>query len=135
MSSTTQLHLDPIVIGTQLETALIGLNKKVCSPKVGFGSVLLDAVDFAFSELSGSNGQAFYLHLKSSFGISRETIPVDVEAFVDALEQVFGPGALIVEAQIMQALHRRVPDFRFSSKDGLSFVSYLVNCRSYINSM
>jgi hypothetical protein len=136
MSSTTQLQINPVVIDTQLETALICLNKKVVSKKVRFDSLLLDAVDSAFSMVSGSNSQALFSRLKNSFGISRETIPLDVEAFVDALEQVFGQGALLIEIQIMKSLHSKVPHFRFSSKqDALYFISYLENLCSYVNSM
>ena len=136
MSSSTQLQKSEETIEITLEAVLITLNKIPAQIKPTFESILLDAVDTAFSKVSDSNSKLLYVHLKNSFGMSRETIPLDIDAFMDALEQVFGSGALLIESQIIKTLHSKVPQFKFSPKaDALSFASYLTNIRSYINGM
>jgi hypothetical protein len=125
MSSTTQIQND-CSTESRLELVLIELNKLGAPGKAYFDSLLLDAVDSVFSALSGSNRQALYSHLKSVFGVRREAIPVDLEGFVASLECMFGDGAFLVEAKMLQALHGKVPAFRLSQKQGeLSFLRYL----------
>ena len=136
MSSTTQLQQNEEQIEITLETVLIALNKTQAPTKPTFENILLDAIDTAFSTISNSNRQTLYNRLKNNFGMSRETIPIDVEAFADALEQVFGKSASLIELQIIRALHNKVPHFLFSPKtDDLYFASYLENIRSYINTI
>ena len=136
MNSTTQLQRNQdAAVTIKLEpTFTIRLNnKKVDSSKANFDSLFLEAVDSTFSMLGDSNKQALYFHLKNSFGVSREAIPHHIEVFANMLEQVFGQGALLLEAQIMETLQRKVPRFRFSPKQGeLSFLDYLESLRSFL---
>ena len=138
MNSTTQLQLqrnqDEAVIINLEPTCTIRLdNKEADSSETYFDSLFLEAVDSAFSMLGDSTKQAIYFHLKNSFGVSREAIPHHIETFVNALEQVFGQGALLLEAKIMETLQRKVPRFRFSPKqEELSFLDYLESLRSFL---
>jgi hypothetical protein len=134
MSSTTHLQIKNEQTETGLKTLLIDLNKVSCPKNTAFERILLEALDTTFSKLSYSNKQAFYLHLKKDFGIQRATIPYKLEIFVNALEQTFEHGAVLVEAQVMAKLHSKVPAFKFSKKHGvLSFVNYLERLRSFLN--
>jgi hypothetical protein len=136
MNSTTQLQINPdAAVTIKLEpTCTLRLNdKKADSPKADFDSLFLEAVDSTFSMLGNSNKKALYFHLKNSFGINREAIPHHIEVFANMLEQVFGQGALLLEARIMETLHSIVPRFRFSPKQGeLSFLSYLESLHSFL---
>jgi hypothetical protein len=53
-----------------------------------FDHIFLDAVDYAFSCLGESAKTSIYFHLETQFKISRKDIPVEVEAFSDALEHL-----------------------------------------------
>ena len=138
MNSTTQLQLqrnqDVAVIINFEPTCTIRLdNKKADLSKAYFDSLFLEAVDSAFSMLDDSNKQALYFHLKNSFDVSREAMPHHIEVFTNTLEQVFGQGALLLEARIIETLHRKVPRFRFSPKqEELSFLGYLESLRSFL---
>ena len=136
MNSTTQLQNNQnAAVIIKLEPAFtIGLNdKEADSSKADFDNLFLEAVDFTFSMLGDSNKQALYFHLKNSFGVSREAIPHHIEFFVNALEQIFGQGALLLEAQIMETLQSKVPRFRFSPKqEELSFLDYLECLRNFL---
>jgi hypothetical protein len=108
-------------------------NKKADSSKANFDSLLIEAVDSTFSMLGDSNKQALYFLLKNTFDVSREAMPHHIEAFVNALEKVFGQGALLLEAKIIETLQRKVPRFRFSPKqEELSFLGYLESLRSFL---
>lgn len=137
MSSTTTLQqICPVVVDSNLGVALIELNKRVASGKATFNTVLLDAVDSAFSTVSDLNSEALYAHLKQRFGLSRRAIPYDIEGFTAALEEAFGEGALLIEIQIMKALHNKCPHVEFAPKQAqLSFPKYLEHFRSQIKNM
>ena len=136
MNSPTQLqrNQDAAVIINPEPACIIRLNnKKADLSEAYFDSLFLGAVDSTFSMLGDSTKQAIYFHLKNSFGVSREAIPNHVEAFLKALEQIFGQGALILEARIMKTLQRKVPRFRVSpKKEELSFLDYLECLRNFL---
>ena len=138
MNSTTKLQLrrnqDSAVIINLEPTCTTHLdNKKADSSKAHFDTLVLEAVDSTFSMLGDSNKEALYFHLKNSFGVSREAMPHNIEVFTNMLEQVFGQGALLLEARIMETLSRKVPRFRFSPKQKeLSFFDYLERLRSFL---
>ena len=135
MSSTTQLqrNQDAAVTINPEPACIIWLNyKKAGSLKADFDSLFLEAVDSTFS-MGDSNKQSLYFYLRDSFGIGREAIPRNIEVFANMLEQVFGQGALLLEARIMQKLHSKVPRFRFSPEKGeLSFLGYIEGLRSFL---
>lgn len=136
MNSTTHLHKNieaALVIKPEPMCAISVGNEKPCSSKPDFDGLLIEAVDSALWMLGDSNKQVLYYHLKSSFGISKEAIPQNIEVFAKLLEKVFGQGALLLEAKIMETLHSKVPGFRFTPKQGeLSFLDYLEGLRSFL---
>jgi hypothetical protein len=135
MSSTTQLqNPQDIIITISLESnSPICLSNEKPDLNVSFDSLLLGAVDSAFSRIGPLAKHAFYFHLESCSGVSREAIPENVEAFVNALEQIFGVGALLIEVQIIKALKLQVPQFRHSpGEKEMSFLGYLESMRSFL---
>ena len=136
MNSTTQLQRNQAVAVTIKleEKGTIQLsNKKADPPKADFDSLFIEAVDSTLSMLGDPTKKTLYLHLKNTHGITKETIPQNIEVFANILEQVFGQKALILETRIMETLHSKVPMFRFSPKQGeLSFLDYLQSFRCFL---
>jgi hypothetical protein len=58
--------------------------------------------------LGESGKHAVYFHLERRFGIKKREIPFRVEDFADAVEKIFGPGARLLEIQIMKSLYRNI---------------------------
>jgi hypothetical protein len=73
-----------------------------------FDSLLLEAVDEAFSSLGESVRVAIYFHLENTFGINKRDIPAKIAVFSDALEKVFGAGVKHLEILFMKNLHAKL---------------------------
>jgi len=73
-----------------------------------FEKIFLEALDEGLSCLGESSKQAIYFHLEKRFGIKKVEIPFRVDDFADALEKIFGPGAKLIEIQIIKTLHRKI---------------------------
>jgi len=76
-----------------------------------FETVLLDAVDDAFSTLGESIKTSIYFHLEHNFIIPEQDIPYRIDDFLDALEQTFGMAAKYLEILIMRKLHEKITCF------------------------
>lgn len=99
-----------------------------------FERLLLEAVDEGLSSLSGSVKQAIYYHLERLFGVKREDIPNNVEAFADALEKIFGQGADFLEVMIMKKLHEKSGiSVKGETPESFEFTEYVATTRrSYL---
>jgi len=91
-----------------------------------FETVLLEAVDDAFSSLGENVKTPIYFHLEHTFIIPKQDIPYRIDDFSDALELIFGVAAKHLEILVMKKLHEKisclyewsgpswlVPDFSF----------------------
>ena len=95
-------------------------------PQSDFERLLGEAVDEGLTSLGESAGQAIYYHLERIFGIRKEEIPCNVEAFAEAMEKIFGQGANFLEILIMKKLHEKVRlNLRKHSFQGLEFTEYV----------
>ena len=74
---------------------------------VDFKRQLQEAIDEGFSMLGESAKKAIYFHLEKTYRINRQDIPVRIEEFINAIEQLFGTGAKILEIQIMKCLFKK----------------------------
>ena len=92
-----------------------------------FNLIMLEAVDEALSFLGESAKRAFYYHLEEKFKIRREEIPIKIDDFAEAIEEIFGMGAKIIEMQIMKVLYKKVGrNFKYVPKEkDLLFTAYL----------
>jgi nucleoside-diphosphate-sugar epimerase len=94
--------------------------------KGNFEKFLTEAVENVFSSLGEPSKQAIYLHLKNNYNIGKEEIPQKIEDFADALEEIFGSGAKLIEIEIMKSLFCKVQSFKYSPKqESLLFADYL----------
>jgi len=76
--------------------------------KSRFDKLLLEAVDEGLSSLGESSKQAIYFHLAKSFNVKRNAIPLEIVAFAEAIEKIFGLGANFLEVLIMKRLHEKI---------------------------
>ncbi len=75
--------------------------------KSSFEKILLEAIDEGLESLGASSKQAIYFHLEKGFNLQRQEIPGNVEAFVFAIEKLFGIGANFLEALILKGLYEK----------------------------
>ena len=90
-----------------------------------FEKLLLEAVDEQLTSLGESSRQALYFHLERGFNIKKQEIPRKTEAFVDAMEKIFGQGADYLEILIMKRLHSKMGLDVKLSKTNLTFIEYI----------
>jgi hypothetical protein len=73
-----------------------------------FETVLLEAIDEAFSTLGESVKKSIYFHMENKFIIPRQDIPYKINDFSDGLEKIFGTAAKHLEILIMKKLHEKI---------------------------
>ena len=110
------------------------LRKKKQEPRqISFETAIIEAVDESLSSFGHSGKQAIYFQLENAFKIKKQEIPCKIEDFADAIEQVFGVGAKLIEMRIIEALHERIQDFVYFPKKGnLVFTEYVASLRRFL---
>ena len=107
--------------------------KKQKTTEDEFKVAIIETVDESFSSFSNLNKEAIYLHLENVFKIKKEEIPCKIEGFADAIEQIFGVGAKLIEIRIIETLHKRIPEFVFFPKKGdIDFKEYVASLRAFL---
>jgi hypothetical protein len=100
--------------------------KRTEAQKGNFQKMIVEAVDNVFSSIGDSCKQVLYFHLKRSYNIDKQEIPYRIDDFAVALEAIFGPGAKLIEIEIMKVLFSKVQVFSHSHKhEDLSFTDYV----------
>ena len=99
----------------------------------GFEGFVVESIDQTFSKLGAKVKEAFYSSLEANYNLSKEDIPNRIEVFVNAVEQVFGISAPLLEIDVMKNLRQKVPSFIYvvRSQD-LSFEDYLESLKRHI---
>ena len=106
--------------------------KKKKSYKGSFEAIIIEAVDEIFSSFGHYCKQAIYFQLENTFKIKKQEIPFKIEDFVDAMEQIFGIGAKIIETKIIEIIHKRTKDFTYFPKnEDLVFTDYMTSLRRF----
>ena len=92
-----------------------------------YQELVLDAVDETFSALGKTAKQVIYFHLEKTFKICKQEIPCKIEKFTKAIEEIIGPGAKLLEIEIIEKLYKKIgQDFKYYPKQkGLAFTEYL----------
>ena len=63
----------------------------------------------------------------------KKAIPLKIEGFADAIEQMFGIASKLVEIRMIEAFHKRFPEFVFLPKKGdVDFKEYMVALRAFL---
>ncbi len=106
---------------------------EVCSYNYAFEKIFLEAVDSTFSMLGDKAKVAMFNYLEKKLGAERETIGRNPEAFEQAIQAIFGQATLIIEMQIIRALHSSKPNFKFKWSDtAFTFMDYIDALRSKV---
>jgi hypothetical protein len=107
--------------------------KKQKPPEEKFNFGIAEMVDESFSSFRNLNKETVYLRLEKAFKIKKEEIPFRIDGFADAIEQMFGVAAKLVEIRMIEALHKRFPEFVFIPKEGdVDFKEYVVSLRAFL---
>ena len=114
-------------------TCTLQLRRKQLKPREErFETAILEAVDESVSSFSNLDKEAVYRHLEKTFKIKKQEIPCKIEYFAEAIEQIFGVAAKLLEIRIIEALHKRIPDFMFFPKKGdVGFKEYVGSLRAF----
>ena len=86
-----------------------------------FEKILSEAVDHGLLILGESARKSIYFHLDQDFSLQREKIPENPEALENALENIFGVGALVIEISIIKNLASKL-GLKFEEKKSFNFV-------------
>jgi hypothetical protein len=93
---------------------------------------MTETVDEVFSSFGHSCRQAIYFQLQNTFKIKKQKIPLKIEDFANAIEQIFGIGAKFIEMKIIEVLHRKIQGFMYSpKKEELVFTEYVASLRRF----
>jgi hypothetical protein len=100
-----------------------------------FRRIILEAADETFSLLGKKAERSIYSQLEGTFKIAKEDIPLHIEEFARALEKIIGPGAILLEIEMMKSLHEKVgPAFKYHTKNqNLTFPEYLTAIRVFLS--
>ena len=125
------------VIEVNLPMATVELDKDFDQASLAgdFHRIVLETVDETFSLFGNEAKQSMYSQLEKTFKISKRDIPLQTEKFTTALERIIGPGAKLLEIEMMKSLYEKVgPKFKYSPKKGnLTFAEHLTAIRVFLS--
>lgn len=100
---------------------------------MNFEKFLLEAVDESLSWLGESAKQTIYFHLETEYNISKQDIPYRIEDFTEAIEDIFGLGAKLLEIKIMKNLFTKMGYLQphFHTQQSLEFIKYIESARNH----
>ena len=105
--------------------------RKPC--KTTIEATLLSAIDESLSSFGDSFKQVIYFQLANTYQIKKEEIPNKINEFADAIEEIFGIGAKLIEMKIIKALYEKVAGFTYiADKEDLIFTEYIDNLRRFL---
>ncbi len=91
--------------------------------------VFLELINTTVDEVLFSLGTAprkvICYHLEKAFNMKIDDIANNPEKFSEALDQIFGDAAALLEIRMMQKLHRTFPKFKHKISNELTFANYL----------
>ena len=89
-----------------------------------FQKALLEAVDEAFLYLGEGVRRTLYSYLEKHHGLTREEVPLKLEAFDKGLRSVFGEGASVLAGMIARRLYGRL-GLPFEERTGWGLRDYV----------
>jgi hypothetical protein len=100
------------------------------SSRLVFEQLINETIDNVFSSLGPFCRQAIYDYLEKKYKLKKNDVADHIIEFSEALEQIFGGAAALLEIQIMKKLCRKVPQFKHRPEGALTFPDY-VNALSH----
>jgi hypothetical protein len=112
-------------------TVLRENNRKPC--KSNMEATLLSAIDESLSSFGDSFKQVIYFQLANTYHIKKQEIPDKIDEFADAIEEIFGIGAKLIEMKIIKTVYEKVAGFTYiADKKDLIFTEYIENLRRFL---
>jgi hypothetical protein len=103
---------------------------KKSSSRLVFEQLINETIDNVFSSLETVCRQTIYDYLETKYKLKKNDIADHIMEFSEALEQIFGGAAALLEIQMMRRLCRKVPQFKHRPEGTLTFPDY-VNALSH----
>ena len=98
-----------------------------------FEAIIAEAIDESLASFKSLNRQEIYSCLENVFKIRKEEISSKIEDFADALNQMFGIGAKLIEIKMIEVVHKRIPEFIFTPRTGaVIFKEYVASLRTFL---
>jgi hypothetical protein len=114
-------------------TCTLQLSRKKQPTEDKFHAAIIEAVEESLSSFNNLDKEAVYLHLENAFKIKKQEIPDKIAGFSDAIKQMFGVGAKLIEIKIIKAIHNRIREFVFIPKKGdVDFKEYVASLRAFL---
>lgn len=103
------------------------------NPTLDFGQIITEVVDQTFSKLGTKVRQTLYSTLENNYKLNRKDIPDRIGEFVNALEEIFGASALLLEIDLMKNMRQKVPVFKCETNNPhLAFGDYLKSLKTFM---
>jgi hypothetical protein len=100
-------------------------------PQENFNRVLLAAIEEGLSSLGDSPREAVFYHLEASFRLKKESIPLNLTEFKQALERIFGPGAPYLEKNITRCLYEKL-GLDFQEPEHVDLIVYVNDAKKRV---
>ena len=132
MNKTTKVKKMTETTNIEINWTVLRENKrKPCENNMK--ATLLSAVDESLSSFGDSFKQVIYFQLANTYHIKKHEIPNKINEFADAIEEIFGIGAKLIEMKIIKALYEKVEGFTYiAEKEDLIFTEYIENLRRFL---
>ena len=93
-------------------------------------------MDQTFSKLGEPIKHTFYSFLEANYKLNKEDIPNRIQDLANALEQIFGASALLIEIDVMKNIQHKVPSFMLKIENAdLTFEDYLKSLESFTETL
>jgi hypothetical protein len=89
-----------------------------------FEQLVNETIDNVFSSLGTDCRQSIYDYLEKKYELKKNDVANHILEFSEALEQIFGAAAALLEIQMMRRLCQKVPQFKHSPERTLTFPDY-----------
>lgn len=101
--------------------------EKTESYKDNISSILAEAIEESFAPFVNSKKNNVFHFLEKEYGLTQYNITQNIENFVGIIEDLFGPGAKLIEIKIIELIHKKIQNFAYSPKNHDLFLKeYLV---------
>ncbi len=74
---------------------------------MAFNDIVIDSIDEVLLAIGGSAKHLIYFVLSNDFGISKNQIPNNINAFVNVLHTIFGVGAKHLERHLLKLVETK----------------------------
>jgi len=96
-------------------------------------SIILEAIDESFAMFINSKKFDIFLYLEEEYGLTKQSIPNNIEKFVDIVENLFGSGVGLIEIKIIELINKKICDFTYNPPNGeIIFKKYLIELLSFL---